>query len=336
MKFTKPSPNLNNQLIIKSHPLPEVEGRCDIRKFIIPSPSGRGWLSVNYLNFTNWVRALLLLIFFCLLHFPANAQMTNAKISKLGVNLVKLIEPYQGKVGISFIDINSGLKLSINGKKRYPAASVAKVPVMATVYHLAETGKMSLSDKIMFNESDKLGGSGVLQWMRGGKEYSIRNLSRLMIVLSDNTATRLVIDRIGTSEINSYMQTLGLLSTQVVDDTCLNEPPTTKINYTTPNEMALLFYEIQKSGNYSLASRKEMINFMKNQRFRWGIWRGVPKGIVVADKTGNVDGVLNDSGIVYTKKGNYILSIFTNGFKKQRDARNIINKISELVYAGSR
>ena len=272
------------------------------------------------------------LISIILLSSTSHSLMTKAKVSFLGDDLYELAKQNNNKVGICFIDIKTGLKLSVNGKKKFAAASVAKVPVMATVYHLMESGKISISEKIKFREQDKIGGSGVLQWMRGNTEYTIRNLMRLMIVLSDNTATRLVIDRIGTSEINSYLTNIGLTNTVIVDDTCLNEPPNPKMNYTSADDLADLLYMIRASNSFMDVSKKDMITFMKAQRYRWGIWRGVPRGVIVADKTGNIEGVLNDAGIVYSKHGDYILSIFTQGFKKPKEARKLINKVSELVY----
>jgi beta-lactamase class A len=154
----------------------------------------------------------------------------------------------------------------------------------------------------------------------------------MMIVLSDNTATRLLVNDLGLSTVNDYLSNAGLAQTAIVDPTMLNEPPSATLNKTTPRDMARLLAMICRSQGFSAQSKKEMISFLRNQRYRWGIWRGVPAGTVVADKTGNVEGVLNDAGIVYTKHGNYILSVFTEGFKKQRDARLVINQVSRAAY----
>ena len=275
------------------------------------------------------------MLFCCLLGNLASAHLNHKTIIQLRQELETASTSPYGRVGVSFLDLKSGLSLSIDGNTLYPAASVAKVPVMAAVYHLAEAGKVDLQERLHFREQDKLGGSGVLQWMRGGRDYTLRNLTRLMIVLSDNTATRMVINRIGTQEINAYLHSIKLLDTVVVDSTCLDECPGPRMNYTTPNDMARLLYDIYVPGHFTEASKKEMIGYMKFQRYRWGIWRGVPRGVIVADKTGDVDGVLNDAGIVYGKNGDYILTVFTNGFKKPRVARKIINKISEIVYGST-
>jgi beta-lactamase class A len=260
------------------------------------------------------------------------SQAATLEANGLAARLTALCASYEAKVGVAFIDLRNGEGFAINGSQTFPAASVAKLPVMAAAFHLSDLGRLDLQGKLVFREEDKLGGSGILQWMRGGAAYTRWNLARMMIVLSDNTATCLLVNDLGLPAVNGYIKTVGLQQTEIVDPTMLNEPPSTALNMTTPLDMAHLLALIARSQGFSPQSKKEMLSFMRNQRYRWGIWRGVPAGTVVADKTGNIDGVLNDAGIVYTKHGNYIISIFTNGFKKQRDARLFINQVSRAAY----
>lgn len=267
-----------------------------------------------------------------ILSMCCEAKFDQSALYALDQKLQKLISPYGKKAGIYFIDLESGIEFGINGRNKFPAASVAKVPVMATAFHLAESGLLNFNKKIVFREKDKLPGSGVLRWMRANRQYSLSNLVRLMIVLSDNTATRLVIDQIGLMEINNYMEKVGLKNTIIVDNTMLREAPEGPINLTTPEDMARLWTMIKKSHGFNSTSSQQMLAYMRKQRYRWGIWKGVPKGIEVANKTGNLDGILNDAGLVYAPSGNYVLSIFTQGFSKKRNARKLINKISEIVY----
>ncbi|MFH1576383.1 MAG: serine hydrolase, partial [Candidatus Margulisiibacteriota bacterium] len=229
--------------------------------------------------------------------------------------------------------LETNRELQVNGRWKFPAASVAKVPVMATAYHLAEVGALDLDKKIVFKETDKLPGSGVLRWMPADREYSIRNLIRLMIVLSDNTATKMVVDQLGCKTINNYLNDkLSLRTTRVIDDTMLNEPTSEAANLTSPADMAYLIAMIQRKKGFGPESSEQMLNYMKNQRYRWGLWRGVPRGVKIANKTGNLDGVLNDVGVIYSPAGTYILSIFTYGIEKNKKARELINQISSIVY----
>lgn len=270
-----------------------------------------------------------IMLCFCLL--PVHAMLNKSSLLNLDHKLSQLLAPYGGRVGICFIDLKSGWELQINGRKKYPAASVIKLAVMAAAYHLSETGELDLGKKIRLEVKDKLGGSGVLQWMKPGREYTLWNLIRLMIVLSDNTATKMLVNEIGRGNINLYLRSIGLSQSYIVDDTMLNEPPL-PMNHTTPEEMALLLIKIQQARIFNSRSSAEMLSFMKNQRYRWGIWRGVPRGVIVADKTGEVGGVLNDAGIVYSPAGPYALSIFTDGFNKLREARLLINQVATTAY----
>jgi beta-lactamase class A len=256
-----------------------------------------------------------------------------AALTDIEPRLQQFLAPYGDKVGVYFIDTKSSFEVGVNSDKRYPTASVGKVPVMVTAFHQAEMGRLMLEARLRLKEEDKLPGSGALQWMKPGQtSYSIRNLIRMMIVLSDNTATKIVIEQVGLEEINNYLQSLGLNGISIVDATMLNEPPAENINLSAPRDMARLLFFIKEDPTLTPTFKAEMLTYMRNQRYRWGIWKGVPPGVIVADKTGNVDKVLNDVGLVYSPAGNYVLSIFTCGFEKQRDAKKIINQISEIVY----
>lgn len=273
---------------------------------------------------------LLIILFF--FSFAAYAEFTPANQKSLSRKVSNIIKKKNFKVGYVFIDTNTGLGVQVNGTREFPAASVAKVAVMAAAYNLSYTGKLDLNQKVEYKECDRLGGSGVLQWMRCGTSYTLWNLIRLMIVLSDNSATKMVVDTIGMPQINGYLTSEALTKITITDPTMLVEPPSSEVNLTSPYDMAKLLSKIRNSQGFAPEDSKEMLKFMRNQKYRWGIWRGVPKGVVVADKTGNLEGILNDAGIVFTKKGEYVLSIFTWGAKKQREARLLINELSKITY----
>ncbi|MFA5113078.1 MAG: serine hydrolase [Candidatus Margulisiibacteriota bacterium] len=269
------------------------------------------------------MRALVVVLVFCL-STAASANLQN--------KLERLAATAEGKVGIAFIDLQNSREASVNGNLPMPAASVGKVPVMCAAFHLADSGKLNLQKRIVFRESDKLDGAGVLRWMKAGQEYTLWNLMRLMITLSDNTATRLVVNTVGLPSIEAYMKGIGLTNTRISDPTMLVEPPAKNNNLTSANDMAKQLVLVHNCRGFSKKSAKQMIAWMNYQRYRWGIWRGVPPGTYVANKTGHLAGILNDVGLVYTKKGTYALAVFTSGFKNKSRARQLINDISRTVY----
>lgn len=261
-----------------------------------------------------------------------SSQFSTPKLFAMNQRLNQFVKPYGEKIGLCFIDLETGAELQINGMEYFPTASVAKVPIMATVFHLAESGQLNLNKKIMFKEKDKLPGSGVLRWMKANREYSVKNLTRLMIVLSDNTATKLVADYLGKEKVNAYMRKLGITNTKLVDNSMLVEAPSNPRNLTTPYDMARLCAMLDDRKYFQVQSSEQMLDYMKRQKYRWGIWKGVPKGTKIANKTGNLTKVLNDVGVVYSPKGNYIISVFTHGFSTKKEARKIINEVSKIVY----
>lgn len=266
-----------------------------------------------------------------LLAWAAGSAANAVDPLKLQAGLRGIVDRYGERVGLTYVDVKSGRAVSINGDLAFPAASVIKLPIMAATFREAEDHKLSLEDRIAMTEDKKLPGSGVLQWLKPNT-YTIWNLTRMMISLSDNTATRLISDKLGLEKINSYCRSLNLKQTVLKDGTALVEPPSPETNYTSPRDMADLLIKIYHHDGFAEQSVKDMLAFMENQRYRWGICRPLPWRTKIANKTGNYDGVLNDVGIVFTPAGDYVLSIFTTGFPKKREAREIINAVSAYVY----
>ena len=241
---------------------------------------------------------------------------------------MKVVRGY--KIGIAFQDMRTGYRLSVNGNSVFPAASIIKLPVMASIYSLADRGKIDLNQKIRFGDRDKLPGAGVLQWLRP-TSYKLWNLCRMMISLSDNTATRLCVNRVGKANVNRYCKRIGLYRTCMLDETALAERPNLRINRTTPLDILKLLVRIEKGSGFSKASRKEMLSFMFNQKYRFGIPRVLPPNFRCANKTGNLERVLHDAAIVYSPRGTYVLCVFTKGFVRDRQARLVINEVSAAV-----
>ena len=241
----------------------------------------------------------------------------------------KVVKGY--KIGIAFQDMRTGSRLSVNGNSIFPAASIIKLPVMASVYSLADRGSLHLDQKIRFGDRDKLPGAGILQWLRP-TSYRLWNLCRMMISLSDNTATRLCVNTVGKGNVNRYCKVIGLYRTRLLDETALAEAPKVRINTTTPLDILKLLVRIEKGTGFSMNSRRQMLSFMLGQKYRFGIPRGLPSNVRVANKTGNLERVLHDAAIVYTPRGTYALCVFTKGFLRDRQARLVINAVSLAVY----
>ncbi len=234
------------------------------------------------------------------------------------------------RVAVSFIDIKSGYKISVNGDKIFPAASIIKIPVLAALFDQIQKKRISLKERIYCSNRDKLPEAGQLQWLPP-QFYSVQNLAFRMIANSDNTATRLLVRRVGRARVNAYAKKNGLRNTFVRDETALSELPNSNVNLTSANDIAKVLLRIETGKGFSPSSRKEMLSYMFSQKYVFGIPKALPPGFRCANKTGMLSNVLHDSAIVYSLRGNYILCVFTKGFVNEKKAASLIREISRIV-----
>ena len=275
-------------------------------------------------------------IFFCVIIlslFQLSAYSAETlKYSEAQNKIAAFVTKLPGIQAVGFKDFQSGETFFVSKKQYVPAASIIKMPVMAAVYMDAADGRLNLNERITLKSSDILGGSGILKRTRLGSNYSIRDLVNYMIVNSDNSATYMLIKKVGLSRIQRRIDELGLYNTKLQDETMLAEEPGHWMNLTTPEDMIKLLSLIYKGRVASKGYCDEMLEIMKKQHYRWGIPRKLPKTLEIANKTGFQDGVLNDIGIVFTDRGDFAVTIFVSNLPDMYTERNIINSISSVAY----
>src|SRR5690625_1561981 len=132
-------------------------------------------------------------------------------MSKLKQRFELLIKEASGDWAIVFDDLDKNERLDINGQNPFYAASVIKLPIMATAFSMADQGLLKLSDKIEVKKEDVVGGAGVLQHLSTGMKLSLHDLLLLMIIQSDNTATNIVIEKVGRKQIQDSMKQIGMV-----------------------------------------------------------------------------------------------------------------------------
>lgn len=233
-------------------------------------------------------------------------------------------------VSLAFTDIVTGETVGLEDTVPINPASVIKVPVMVEAYIQANEGRFTFSDKLILKQSDKVYGAGPMYFQKNGAGFSIQYLVECMIHYSDNTATKMLIDFLGKDRINTTMRRLGLTQTVIGNSNLLKAKG---LNYSSTKDMNVLLTKISKGEIVSTEACSEMITLMAKQKYRWGIPSSVPKNVIVADKTGTLNGIKHDCGIVFNKKSPYVLSIFTANFKSVADAKQRVLKLSEVVYA---
>ena len=205
-------------------------------------------------------------------------------------------------------------------------ASTIKLPILCATFEAVKEGRLKWTDMVTLHEADKVSGSGILGEFSDGMKFPLVDLTHLMIVLSDNTATNLVLDQVTADYVNDYMDKLGLKGTRSMrkvrgDGADLKAPsgfskagldPANQkygLGSSTPREMVTILERLEKGEIVSPEASKEIIKVLKRQRDNNGIGRKVGD-LVVANKAGALDHLRSDVGIVYAK-GNRIAMAIT-------------------------
>ncbi len=278
-------------------------------------------------------------------------------------------EGFEGVLGVAVKHLGTGEEASLRGEELFPTASVFKVPVIVELFRQAEAGRLSLEERIALRDIDKVPGSGILKELTEGLEVSVRDLASLMMILSDNTATDLIVELVGMDNVNSTLRELELEKTTVVAD-CrdilfdlvglddLPEGEKTLAAYeeraeegveggswslgverndvTTPNEMGRLLEMIVEGEAAGRESCDAILEIMA--RCQTGAYR-IPKYLPSEEvrlfrKTGSLSGIRNDVGVVEMRKTGerYIIACFTRGAVDVYAAEEAIAQASKNVY----
>lgn len=278
-------------------------------------------------------------------------------------------EGFKGALGVSVKHLGTSESANLNGDRLFPTASVFKVPVLVEFYRQAERGALSPDQQVILTERDKVPGSGVLKELSEGLSVSLRDLLSLMMMVSDNTATDLIVGRVGFDKVNATLDELGLHRIRVVrycreilfDLVGVNDLPLEKMtiglfrevsetrdyggswslgvennDVTTPNEMNRLLKMIVKGEAASRESCDEILDIMgKCQTGQYRIPKYLPtKKLVLQRKTGSLPGIRNDVAVVTVKETGerYVISCFTMGAEDVYEAEEVVAQISSAVY----
>lgn len=240
---------------------------------------------------------------------------------------------FPGIFGASFLEISGGLHCGIKEERTFQAASVIKIPVLFELYSRSREGLIDLDETVKVTHRDYVGGGGVIKDQTECRSYLLRELAALMITKSDNTATDLLIKRLGMDRINSTMKKAGLTGTAVkrliFDFDAMDRGFD---NLTTPLDMRTILLSIHNEQGRDAAS-DEMLSILKRVERRDMIPAGLPEGIPVAHKTGELSGVLLDTAIVYLKEKPYILCLMGEEISDREGAIALFAALSKKIYA---
>lgn len=207
-----------------------------------------------------------------------------------------------GKTSFYYKNLVSGKTFGLNASVPIIAASVIKLPIMAEFFFQAAEGQIDMNTEYAIQADDKLPSCGALNYMHDGLKVTLKDLCTLMIILSDNTATNLLIRRLSMAEINQRIQSLGLKSTELTrllfDAKAQDKGLENRVS---AEDMGLLLSLLYDGKLVNTQASNQMLNILKNQRLN-GKMPFFLHGVPMAHKTGEDDGISHDVGIVYAEE----------------------------------
>lgn len=265
----------------------------------------------------------------------SSAQPVPELRAKFEKRVQEIAARVDGVVGYSIVDLTSGDRLGHLERETFPTASAIKLAIVYELFAQADDKTINPGEMVTLDRRQAVGGTGVLVEM-GTPTLSIRDYAVLMVTLSDNTATNVLIDRLGLDRIAARMKALGLNGTKLrrhMMDTAAAKRGDE--NVSTPDELVRLLEAMHgpmsgpaHAGHYQLPEAIELLKKPKENRLR----KGLPEGVVSADKSGELEGVRVDAGIVFAKNRPYALCVMTTFLKDEAEGERAIEEISRVAY----
>jgi beta-lactamase class A len=266
------------------------------------------------------------------------------------------IAGFPGKVSLYAKNLDTGETYSLDGDQPVRTASTIKLPIMIECYAEESAGKHKLNELLVITAGEKVSGSGISQDLSDGTQLQLQDMILLMITLSDNTATNLILNLIGGNAVNARMADLGLKNTRVMrkilgdgnklkptpsgvtDEGAKPENKKWGIGRSSPQEMVTLLEKLYRGELISKQASTAMLEILKKQRDHNGIGRDL-KDTVIANKSGALDALRSDVGIIYTGKGSIAMAITIDGmptpdWTPDNPGELLIARLSELLLNG--
>lgn len=254
---------------------------------------------------------------------------------------------YNGKMALYARDFHGNM-IALDEEEPFETASVIKSYILLDLFEQVAQGTKDLEEEILYEERFRVEGSGVLHSMASGLRMSVRNYAILMIIVSDNTATNVLIDYLGLESINATIKKYGFSHTELFN--CIDWSKYRELGVTTAKDYGEFFFKLHEGELVSPQASEEMKEIFRKQHYNSMITRNFPQyflsgddtlsaieeQIVVASKSGSMDACRNDGGIVYTPYGDYIVVLFHKEFHDplyyaDHDATRYGARISRMI-----
>lgn len=234
-----------------------------------------------------------------------------------------------GVMGVAIVDLTDGHKYLLHANDVFPQASSIKICVLAELYRQAQQGKLKLSDVYTVNAADLVPDSDIMNGLTPGvTRITLRDLATMMVAVSDNSATNVLIDRIGMENVNAFLTAQGLRDTRLRRKMMdLKAGADGRENISTPAEMAKLLQALYRGEILNKEMTDDFFKMLSTHKESF-IPRNLPDNLKIANKPGELEGVRNDSGVIFVDKRPYILCVMTTYLRRERDGEEAISNVS--------
>lgn len=297
------------------------------------------------------ITAALIVLLFSQMIWAQKAKSTLAPIVRaqtLDEKIQNEIKNFGGKVWIYAKNLDTGRDYALRADEPVRTASTIKLPIMTEVFRQIADGKIKWTDEFTLTKQNKQGGSGTLGELSDGTKIDLKSATNLMIVVSDNTATNLILDKISSNNVNALMESLGLKNTRSLrkiggggDAKAFDEPLNKLfgIGVSSPRDMARLLEMLERGEVVSKEASAEMIAILKRQQYTDGIGRNLLDTVPVASKSGALDRLRSDVGIVYTRRGRIVMAITVDDmpvvhYSMDNTGNELIWRLSQILQDG--
>jgi len=285
---------------------------------------------------TQWLRVAFLILIalqasFALAQTSLSAPSEKQEVlwTKLEKSILDVDRNLDGVMGVAIIDLTDGHKYLLHASDVFPQASSIKICVLAELYRQAQQGKLKLTDLYTVNAADLVQDSDIMGGLTPGvTKITLRDLATMMVAVSDNSATNVLIDRVGMDNVNAFLAAQGLHETKLrrkmMDLKAASEG---RENVSTPNEMSSLLQALYRGQILNKEMTGDFFKVLSTHKDSW-IPRELPDDLKIANKPGALEGVRNDSGVIFVEKRPYILCVMTTYLHREHDGEEAISKIS--------
>jgi len=238
-----------------------------------------------------------------------------------------------GAMGVAIEDLTTGNHIFLHADEVFAQASSIKITVLAELYRQAQQGKLKLTDLYTVQASDLVPDSDIMGGLTPGvTRITLRDLATMMVAVSDNSATNVLIDRVGMDNVIAMLDSLNLphtrLRRKMMD---LEAAKHGRENISTPREMMTLLEDIYQGKILNQEMIADFFKVLSTNKSSW-IPRDLPAEVKIANKPGALEGVRNDSGIVFVEGRPYVICVMTTFLRNERDGEEAISKVSLATF----